>query len=169
MLMCGFFWRSNRDHYFLVLVMRALPSSFHERMYVSPKFNKQMHYYYDTSRGTMGILFEYVLFVLEQILTPIWKSCLAKFHFTNLSKHQDPKNNWRVPFKLQFFAHFSLVSLSVYPRSRRGAERIRQGEGRWSHPPGDDARTKRFDRESHTEAETRKLLTKPVPLKKMML
>ena len=32
-------------------------------------------------------------------------------------------------------APFSLVSLSVYPRSRRGAERIRQGEGRWSRPP----------------------------------
>ena len=31
--------------------------------------------------------------------------------------------------------HFSLVSLSVYPRSRRGAERIRQGEGHWSRPP----------------------------------
>ena len=31
--------------------------------------------------------------------------------------------------------HFSLVSFSVYPRSRRSAERIRQGEGRWSRPP----------------------------------
>ena len=29
----------------------------------------------------------------------------------------------------------SLVSLSVYPRSRRGAKRIRQGEGRLSCPP----------------------------------
>ena len=32
-------------------------------------------------------------------------------------------------------AHFSRVSLSVYPRSRRGAERMRQGEERWSRPP----------------------------------
>ena len=31
--------------------------------------------------------------------------------------------------------HISLVSLSVYPRSCRGAERIRQGEGRLSRPP----------------------------------
>ena len=30
--------------------------------------------------------------------------------------------------------HFSLVSLSVYPRSRRGAARIRQDEERWSRP-----------------------------------
>ena len=32
-------------------------------------------------------------------------------------------------------AHFPLVSLSVYPRSSQGAERIRHGEGRWSRPP----------------------------------
>ena len=59
-------------------------------------------------------------------MAPIWKSCLAKFYFINLSIHQDPKNNWRVPFKLQNFARFSLVSLSIHPRSRRGAERIDQ-------------------------------------------
>ena len=29
MLMCGFFGRSHRNHYFLVLVMRALASSIH--------------------------------------------------------------------------------------------------------------------------------------------
>ena len=28
--------------------------------------------------------------------------------FINLSMHQDPKNNWRVPFKIQYFARFSL-------------------------------------------------------------
>ena len=44
--------------------------------------------------------------------------------------HQGPKNNWRVPFKIHFFARFSLVSLSIHPRSRQGVERIRQGEGR---------------------------------------
>ena len=31
-----------------------------------------------------------------------------------------------VPFKIHFFARFSLVSLSICPRSRRGAERIDQ-------------------------------------------
>ena len=66
-------------------------------------------------------------------MTPIWKYCLAKFMlsaspYTHV--RQDPKNNWRVPFKLHFFARFSLVSLSIHPHSRRGAERIRQGEGR---------------------------------------
>ena len=36
---------------------------------------------------------------------------------------------------MQFFCNFSLVSLSIRPRSRRGAERIRPGEGRLSRPP----------------------------------
>ena len=39
MLLCGFFWRSNRNHYLLVLVMRALATFTHVRMYL-PKFNK---------------------------------------------------------------------------------------------------------------------------------
>ena len=29
-------------------------------------------------------------------------------YFFNLSIHQDPKNNWRVPFKIQNFARFSI-------------------------------------------------------------
>ena len=37
--------------------------------------------------------------------------------------------------KIQYFFNFSLVSLSIPPRSRRGAQRIRKGEGRWSRPP----------------------------------
>ena len=37
--------------------------------------------------------------------------------------------------KIQHFCNFSLLSLSIHPRSRRGAQRIRRGEGRWSHPP----------------------------------
>ena len=45
-------------------------------------------------------------------------------------------NSWGVyPPKIQKFAHFSLVSLSPRTRSRPGAERIRQGEGRLSRPP----------------------------------
>ena len=60
-------------------------------------------------------------------MTPIWKQCVAKFYFINLSIHQDLENNWRVPFKIQNFARFSLVSLSTHPGSRRrGAERIDQ-------------------------------------------
>ena len=37
--------------------------------------------------------------------------------------------------KLQYFCNFSLVWLSIHPRSRRGAQRIRKGEGSWSRPP----------------------------------
>ena len=60
MLLCGFFWRSNRNHYYLLLVsvMRALATSismYQVCMYVYlPKFNKQMRYY-DIYRSTMGI------------------------------------------------------------------------------------------------------------------
>ena len=35
---------------------------------------------------------------------------------------------------MQYFCNFSLVSLGIRPRSRRCAERTRQGEGRWSRP-----------------------------------
>ena len=37
--------------------------------------------------------------------------------------------------KIQYFCNISLVSLSIHPRSRRGAQRIKKGEGRWSRPP----------------------------------
>ena len=62
MLLCGVFWGSSRNHYYLllVLVMRALATSvsmYDVCMYVYlPKFNKQMHYY-DIYRCTMGIFF----------------------------------------------------------------------------------------------------------------
>ena len=36
---------------------------------------------------------------------------------------------------MRYFCNFSLVSRGVRPRSRRCAERTRQGEGRWSRPP----------------------------------
>ena len=39
---------------------------------------------------------------------------------------QDPKNNWTAPLEIHIFARFSVVSLSIHPRSRRGAERIDQ-------------------------------------------
>ena len=35
---------------------------------------------------------------------------------------------------MRYFCNFSLVSLGTRPRSRRCAERTRQGEGRWSRP-----------------------------------
>ena len=85
--------------------------------------------------------------------------------------HQDPKNNWRVPFKIHFFARFSLISLSIHPRSRRGAERLRQGEGRWSRPQKTALErsdfTEKFQfRASHTKAETKKT---PDQIKKRMI
>ena len=46
MPLCGVFWRSDRNNYLLVLVMRALAMSIHVRTYL-PKFNNEMHYYYD--------------------------------------------------------------------------------------------------------------------------
>ena len=36
---------------------------------------------------------------------------------------------------MRYFINFSNVSLGIHPRSRRCAERTRQGEGRWSRPP----------------------------------
>ena len=58
-------------------------------------------------------------------------------------------------------AHFSLVSLSPHPRSRRGAERIKEDEERWSRPSEtalerSDLTEKSPFRESHTKAETKK-------------
>ena len=37
--------------------------------------------------------------------------------------------------KVQYFCNSSLVSQSIHPRSRRGAQRMTKGEGRWSRPP----------------------------------
>ena len=73
------------------------------------------------------------------------------------------------------FARFSFVLLSIHPRSRRCAERIGQGEGRWSRPT--KTTLERIDltgkvqfQESHTETER---MTKsgpnPGPLKKRIV
>ena len=37
--------------------------------------------------------------------------------------------------KIQYFCNFPLVSLSIHPRARRGAQRMWKGEGRWSRLP----------------------------------
>ena len=51
------------------------------------------------------IMIVYYIFIylvtLGQNMTPIWKWCLAKFHCISLFIHQDPKNKWRVPFKIK--------------------------------------------------------------------
>ena len=102
---------------------------------------------------------------------PIWKCCSLIYSF-KLCICQDPRIARAYTAQNIFFSHLPLVSLSPHPRSRRGAERIRQGEGRWSRPPKTALErsnlTVKFQfRESHTEAETKKTPDQiPVPLKK---
>ena len=45
--------------------------------------------------------------------------------------------------KKKYFCNFSLVSLSIHPRSRRGAQRMRKDEGGWSRPPKTSTRWSR--------------------------
>ena len=127
-LLCGVFWRSNRIHYLLVLVMRALAMSIHVCTYL-PKFSNKMHYYYDLMPTAVpwGFIYctSYILFVSGQYDANLGRmschvSCNQPLH-THV--HQDPKNNWRVPFKTHFFARFSLVSLSI----RRVHVEVRNG------------------------------------------
>ena len=105
-------------------------------------------------------------------MTPISKECLDKFDVINLPIRQDPKNDWRLPFKKKKNAMFLFVLLSIHPRSRRGAERIRQSEGRWSRPVETalerSGLTENFQfRESDTEAETKRSHDQiPVPSKR---
>ena len=89
-------------------------------------------------------------------IMPIWKCCPLIFSFIC----QDPIIARAYTAQNSTKMHFSLVSLGVYPRSRQGAERIRQGEGRWSLPSKtalerSDLTEKSQFRESHTESETK--------------
>ena len=149
MLLCGVFRRSNRIHYFHVLLtMRALAMPINVRTYV-PKFNNEMHYYYDIVPTAVpwGFCYSkyYSIFVLGQNAADleIMSSQIFCYQLSHTHVHQDPKNIWKVPFKLQYFARFSLVSHSIHPRLRRRTERIGQGEGRWSRSTEDGPRTKR--------------------------
>ena len=110
MLLCGFSWRSYRNHYYLSSSFsHACPCHVYVYpcMYVYlPKFNKQTHYY-NPYRSTMGIFYSNILICFGTKYDANLEY-LAKFYFINLSKHQDSKNNWSVPFKVHFFARFSL-------------------------------------------------------------
>ena len=70
---------------------------------------------------------------------PIWKwcqlgkKCFSIWLFRSSSAYAKIKKI--LGPEIQKLAHFSLVSLSPRTRSRPGAERIRQGEGRLSRPP----------------------------------
>ena len=114
-----------------------------------------------------------------RIKKPIWKLCQFGnkrfpmcFRSSSAYICQGPKTPRAYTVQKPNVASFSLVSLSPHTRSRPGAERIRQGEGRLSRPPKPAVHqsdlTEKFQfRESHTEAETIKLLTKSLsPQKK---
>ena len=57
--------------------MRALATSIHVRTYL-PKFNKKLHYYYDTCRGTMCIFYSKYLF-WDKILRQLGNNALPTF------------------------------------------------------------------------------------------
>ena len=96
----------------------------------------------------------------KTLATTVWKLC----QLWKLSRFADVKIQPKAReylLNIQPFCNFSLVSFSPHPRSRRGAEQIRQGEGRWSRPPKTALErshlTEKFPfREYHTEAETKK-------------
>ena len=95
---------------------------------------------------------------------------LSLIHAFKLCVCQDPRIARAYPTKFKITVLFPLVSLSVDRRSR-GAEWIRQGEGR--SRPEEGARTKLFDqefqfRESHTDAEMKKTMTES-PEKRMVV
>ena len=144
----------------------------HVRTYLL-KWYTYVDLYYDTYRGTTGICITVnnVCMSTKNNVHLEIMSCRVLF-YQPLHVHQDRKSNSRAPLKTQKSAHFSLVSFSFYyPRSRRGVERIRQGEGRWSCPLKtaferiDTTENFQF-RESHTEAGTDKNADQiPVPSK----
>ena len=101
MLLCGFSWRSNRSHYYLllVLVMRAVATSISMcvRAYRN-SINKcttmiptavPWGFFYSNFIICFGTKYDSNLEVI---------SC--QVFFINLSIHQDPKSNWRVPFRM---------------------------------------------------------------------
>ena len=82
----------------------------------------------------------------KSLATVVWKWC----QFWKISRSADVKVQPKTReclLKIHFCSNFSLASLSLHPHSRRGAERIRQGERRSSRTPKTGTRTKRFDRE----------------------
>ena len=128
-------------------------------------------YYHDTYRGGMGIFFSVNL------------CCFGTKYDAKLEKKKNVLPSFilstspyiKIRRKLERTVHNAkncalLACLAQrHSRSRPGAERIRQGEGRWSRPPKTALKrsglTEKFQfRESHTEAETKKTPDQiPVP------
>ena len=117
---------------------------------------------------------EYTTAKFKTLATTVRKSC----QIWKSSRYADAADVKVQPkprdylLKIQQVCNFSLVSLSIYPRSRQGVERIGQGEGRWSLPPKTALErselTEKFQfREPHTDAEATKTpLTKFLSPKK---
>ena len=71
---------------------------------------------YDTYRSTVGILFTVTIFCLGTKYDANLEIMSCQVYFFNLSIHQDPQNNWRVPFKILrsiFFLRASRLSRSA--------------------------------------------------------
>ena len=111
MLLSGFFWRSNRNHYLLVLVMRALATSI--SMYVRTCRNSinKCTTMIPTALRWRFCTANIVCFGTKYDANLELKSCQVLF--INLFMHQDPKNIWRVPFKIHFFFRTSRSSRSA--------------------------------------------------------
>ena len=137
MLLCDVFWRGDRNHYALVSIMRALATlldTCSTYVYLS-KSNIEMHYY-DTYRDNMGVSFA------VNIIICCGTKYDANLEITSCQKlFYQPVHTSRPERKLKStarntkFCALLACLVSIRPRSRRGAERIRQGEGRRSRPP----------------------------------
>ena len=66
--------------------------------------------------------------------TTVWKWCQFR-KSSRRCRRWDTTKMSEFLLDMRYFCNFSLVSLGIRPRSRRCAERTRQGEGRWSRPP----------------------------------
>ena len=93
--------------------------------------------YYDTYGGTMGIYFSvnHICFrtAYDANLDKMYCQVLFYHPLHNTSK---PEEKLESTGQSTFFGAFSLVSLSIHPRSRRGSEPIRHV--RALEPPPED-------------------------------
>ena len=87
--------------------MRALATSISMHCVYLPKFIKQMHYY-DPCRSTMGNFLQYYHYLFwHKIWRQFGNNVLPSFIYQPLHTSRS-EDNWRVPFKIQKFARFSL-------------------------------------------------------------
>ena len=118
MLLCDFFWRSNRNHYYLLLVfvMRALATSIPMYVRVVPtKIQyKQMHYY-DPYHSTMFFFFtvnnEYQVFLFwDKIRRQYLEILSSHVYFINLLYIEIPRITGEYRSKYKFPALLACLS-----------------------------------------------------------